>query len=134
MSYEIRTPLASILGFAGLFEADHDEADEPVFVEEIKKNTNDLLLLINDILYISRLDADMIEFKKEEFDVAACFDAYCQMGWTNLRPSVMPIIENPFNQLIIKGDMERGTLVIDYFSRADLDRLYDIFTRERPAL
>lgn len=37
-------------------------------------------------------------------------------------------------KVVIKGDMERGTLVIDYFSRADLDRLYDIFTRERPAL
>lgn len=115
MSYEIRTPLASILGFAGLFEADHDEADEPVFVEEIKKNTNDLLLLINDILYISRLDADMVEFKEEEFDMAACFDAYCQMGWGHVRPGVMTIIENPFDHLVIKGDMELIGRVIETF-------------------
>lgn len=125
MSYEIRTPLTSVLGFAELFEIEHDEADEPVFVEEIKKNTNGLLMLINDILYISRLDADMIEFKKEEFDMAACFDAYCQMGWTNLRPTVMPIIENPFNQLIIKGDMELIGRIIESFCT-----LSSIFTFE----
>lgn len=115
MSYEIRTPLASILGFAGLFGADHNEADEPIFVEEIKKNTNNLLLLINDILYISRLDADMIEFKNEEFDMAGCFGAYCQMGWGNAKPGVMTIIENPFEHLVIKGDMELIGRVIETF-------------------
>ena len=26
----------------------------------------------------------------------------------------------------LKGSLERGTLVIDYFSRADLDRLYQL--------
>lgn len=115
MSYEIRTPLTSVLGFAGLFNTDHDEADEPIFVEEIKKNTDDLLRLINDILYISRLDADMIEFKEEEFDFAVCFDAYCQMGWTNVRPGIMTIIENPFDHLVINGDMELIGRVIENF-------------------
>ena len=32
-------------------------------------------------------------------------------------------------KVALKGSLERGTLVIDYFSRADLDRLYSIFTR-----
>ena len=32
-------------------------------------------------------------------------------------------------KVVIKGSMERGTLVIDYFSRADLDRLYNIFIK-----
>lgn len=115
MSYEIRTPLASILGFAELFGTDHEEADEEIFEEEIKRNTNQLLLLINDILYISRLDADMVEFKKEEVDFAANFDTYCHMGWTSVRPNVMTIIENPFNQLMIKGDMELIGRVVESF-------------------
>ena len=115
MSYEIRTPLTSILGFAELFGMDHDEADEPVFEEEIKRNTNDLLLLINDILYISRLDADMIEFKHEEVDFANWFDVYCHKGWTIVRPEVMTIIENPFEHLVIKGDIELIGRVIESF-------------------
>ena len=50
MSYEIRTPLNTVVGFAELFETDHDPADEVVFVDEIKKNSNQLLELVNDIL------------------------------------------------------------------------------------
>lgn len=106
MSYEIRTPLNSVLGFAELFEMEHDEADETVFVEEIKRNTNLLLRLINDILYLSRIDADMVEFKHDEFDFAEYFDSYCQMGWTNVQPEVRTSVENPFDHLVINGDIE----------------------------
>ena len=107
MSYEIRTPLNTVLGFAELFETDHDEEDEPIFVEEIKKNTNTLLLLINDILFLSKLDADMVEFKHDDFDFAEYFDAYCQMGWSSVNPNVKTYIENPYEHLVINGDIEQ---------------------------
>lgn len=106
MSYEIRTPLSSVLGFAELFEMEHDEADEPVFVQEIKNNTTILLQLINDILFLSRLDADMVEFKHEDFDFAELFTSYCQIGWSRMNPNVVAHIENPYEHLIINGDME----------------------------
>ena len=53
MSYELRTPLNAVVGFAELYNAEHSPEDEPVFAEEIKTNTNVLLQLINDILFIS---------------------------------------------------------------------------------
>ena len=106
MSFEIRTPLNSVLGFASLFEMEHDEADETVFVEEIKRNTNILLRLINDILFLSRIDADMVEFKHEDFDFAEVFESYCQMGWAKLNPEVKVSISNPYEHLIINGDIE----------------------------
>ena len=107
MSYEIRTPLNTVLGFAELFETDHDEEDEPIFVEEIKKNTNTLLLLINDILFLSKLDADMVEFKHDDFDFAEYFDAYCQMGWSSVNAGVKTNIENPYEHLVLNGDIEQ---------------------------
>ena len=107
MSYEIRTPLNSVLGFAELFEMEHDETDEPVFVEEIKRNTNTLLRLINDILFLSRIDADMMEFKHDDFDFAELFESFCQMGWVNLSPEVRISIENPYEHLVINGDVEQ---------------------------
>lgn len=106
MSYEVRTPLNTILGFAELFDTEHDEEDEIVFVEEIKKNTNILLKLINDILFLSRIDADMLEFRREDFDFAEFFDAFCQMGWSSAHPDVKTYIENPYEHLIINGDVE----------------------------
>lgn len=104
MSYEIRTPLNAVLGFAELFNGPHDEADEPVFAEEIKRNTGDLLKLVNDILFISRLDAKMIEFNYKETDFAASFEGYCYMGFSVVNPDVNVSVENPYRQLLLNID------------------------------
>jgi signal transduction histidine kinase len=104
MSYEIRTPLNAVLGFAELFNEPHEEEDEPVFAEEIKRNTGELLALINDILFISRLDAHMVEFNYHECDFALLFDGFCYMGWSDLSPGVKVTVENPYNRLIVKID------------------------------
>ena len=104
MSYEIRTPLNAVLGFAELFNSPHDVEDEPVFAEEIKRNTDELLQLVNDILFISRLDAKMVEFTKEKTDFATLFDGWCYLGWSALGPSVNAIVDNPYNHLVLNID------------------------------
>ena len=106
MSYEIRTPLNTVVGFAELFEAEHDPADEPVFVEQIKKNSNQLLNLVNDILFLSRLDANMIESLRSETDFALFFESCCQLGLSNAKPEVKTIIENDYEHLIVNIDLE----------------------------
>lgn len=112
MSYEIRTPLNTVVGFAELFESEHDEADEPLFVDEIRRNSNDLLKLVNDILYLSRLDANMIEYNKMETDFALLFESYCQMGWSAISPEVKTVIENPYERLLVDIDNEHvGTVI-----------------------
>ena len=104
MSYEIRTPLNAVIGFAGLYNSPHDEADEPIFAEEIKRNTGRLLQLVNDILFISKLDARMVEFNYKETDFAALFEGYCYMGWSTLNPGVTVSAENPYNHLMVTID------------------------------
>ena len=106
MSYEIRTPLNAVLGFAELFNGPHDQEDEPVFANEIKRNTDVLLNLVNDILFISRLDAKMVEFTKEEVDFAVLFDGWCYMGWGVHATSAKPIVENPYHHLVVKIDQQ----------------------------
>ncbi len=104
MSYEIRTPLNAVLGFAELFNGPHDEEDEPVFADEIKRNTAELLTLINDILFISRLDARMVEFNRQDCDFALLFDSFCYMGMSNVNPNVKISVENPYSQLVVNID------------------------------
>ena len=112
MSYEIRTPLNNIVGFAGLFTTEHDLNDEPFFVEQIKQNTNELLLLVNDILYLSRLDANMEEYKKEPIDFAKAFDGSCQMGMMNISPGVQPVINHTYNSLVVDLDIQHVSIII----------------------
>ena len=105
MSYEIRTPLNAVVGFSELFEMDHSPEDEEVFVGEIKDNAAYLLRLINDILFLSRLDAHMIEINPQPTDFAQTFESHSQMGWANNQhEGVRYIVENHYERLVIDID------------------------------
>lgn len=105
MSYEIRTPVSAVVGFAELFATDHDPDDEPGFIAEIKSNASYLLRLVNDILFLSRLDAHMIEFRKSDTDFALTFEAHCQIGWSkNMKDGVVYEAVSPYEHLIVDID------------------------------
>ena len=105
MSYEIRTPLSSVVGFAELFEMSHTSEDEPLFIEQIKHNSSRLLKLINDILFLSRLDAQMIEFRRQPIDFSQIFEARCQTAWFHdQHEGVSYVVDNPYHQLVVEID------------------------------
>ena len=71
ISHELRTPLAAIKGWA---ETMQDMKDDIEVVEEglsiVSKETDRLIILVNDLLDFSRLQAHRIELKKEEFSIS----------------------------------------------------------------
>ena len=114
MSYEIRTPLASVVGFAELFQQEHTPEEESLFIQEIKENSSQLLKLINDILFLSRLDAEMIEIKKQPIDFAAFFGARCETAWLNLKQEgVTYQADIPYHKLVIDVDAQHIGIIID---------------------
>lgn len=61
MSHEIRTPMNAIIGFAGLLEdPDLSEEEKLSFVSRIRNNSQQLLRLINDIIDISKIEANQV--------------------------------------------------------------------------
>jgi signal transduction histidine kinase/CheY-like chemotaxis protein len=61
MSHEIRTPLTSILGYADeLLTDDLSEEDTRQAVEMVSRNGRHLLELVNDILDLSKIEADRL--------------------------------------------------------------------------
>ena len=113
MSYEIRTPLNNIVGFAQLFTVPHDEADEPAFVEQIKINSNNMLTLVNDVMLLSSLDANMVEYHKDYIDFAQVFASHCQIGWSTANTQVKTVIDNPYESLVLNIDLEHVGKVIE---------------------
>ncbi len=70
MSHEIRTPLNAIVGFSDVLASGGSSEDEQQgYVDIIKTNSDLLLRLINDILDVSRLEADRVTFTFEDCDV-----------------------------------------------------------------
>lgn len=64
MSHEIRTPLTSIIGYAdGILLGDIDKAEQERVTKIIAENGTHLLSVINDILDISKIEANKLEFE-----------------------------------------------------------------------
>ena len=109
MNYEIRTPLNSIVGFAEFFQQPHSPEDEAIFVQEIKNNSTSLLKLINNILFLSRIDANMIEIKTQPTDFALSFDSMCNTFWGGIQQQkngVEFIIENHYEHMVLDIDIQ----------------------------
>jgi signal transduction histidine kinase len=73
MSHELRTPLNSIIGFSDLLKKkDFGELNEiqAKYVNNIHLSGNNLLMIINDILDISKVEAGKIDLKIEKMSVA----------------------------------------------------------------
>ena len=71
MSHEIRTPLNAIVGFSNLLSSeDITVQDREKFSNIIQSNSEALLVLIDDILDLSKIEAEQVEIKLSTVEVA----------------------------------------------------------------
>src|SRR5690606_36671219 len=72
MSHELRTPLNSVIGFANILlknKAGNLRSQDVAYLDRIQENGRHLLLLINDILDLSKIEAGKIEIETETVDL-----------------------------------------------------------------
>ncbi|WP_161488111.1 PAS domain-containing hybrid sensor histidine kinase/response regulator [Sedimentisphaera cyanobacteriorum] len=69
MSHEIRTPLNAVIGFSQILALEIEKDSHKSYVESINTAGQALLSLVNDILDISKIEADKISMTSKETDV-----------------------------------------------------------------
>lgn len=69
MSHEIRTPMNAIKGMTDILIRRNPKEDQKEYLEGIKQSSDSLLVIINDILDISKIEAGKVELENEPFSV-----------------------------------------------------------------
>ena len=67
MSHEIRTPMNAIYGMAELLDQKDFAEEEKGYIDTIRKSSENLLAIINEILDFSKIDSGKMEITKEEY-------------------------------------------------------------------
>ena len=74
MSHEIRTPMNSVLGFSELLSNMVDDELQKSYLNSIKSSGKSLLILINDILDLSKIEAGKLDVEYELISLESLFE------------------------------------------------------------
>ncbi len=97
MSHEIRTPMTSILGYAELMTNLVDNKEALKYLSTIRRNGDFLLRILNDILDLSKIEAEKLDIDIERF-------------------SLPPIIEDVRGVMEIRATEKGLKLEVEYVS------------------
>lgn len=108
MSHELRTPLNSIIGFTGIIlreMAGPLNAEQKKQLGMVKSSARHLLALINDVLDISKIEADQLVLHPEPFDLRTSI--------SSVTDAVRPLAEDKGLALEVEVSPEVGEMVSD---------------------
>lgn len=111
MTHEIRTPLNAIVGFSDLLSIETDSDMRESYIELIKTNNDLLLSLINDVLDISKIEADMMTFAYVDVDLPSLMRNIYNMLKLRIPEGVEFVLE-PCAEIVFNIDKVRLVQIV----------------------
>lgn len=113
MSHEIRTPMNAIISFAHLIRQDSLSVKQEDYLDKLSDAAKHLLLIINDILDLSKIEANKLTLETKDFDLSRVCDQVCGMIATELeKKGIAFYLDLDHSPLILKGDEARLSQIL----------------------
>ena len=109
MSHEIRTPMNAIIGFTKVVLKTDLSAKQREYLNAIKISGDALIVLINDILDLAKVDAGKMVFEKIPFKLAISLSAMLHLFETKIQEKNLQLIKKYDNRIpeVLLGDPVR---------------------------
>ena len=121
MSHEIRTPMNAIIGMTKIAQKETSQAKINECLSEISIASNHLLGVINDILDVSKIEADKFELAHEEFSFREMLNKICTLtGNSSKRKNQIFDLDCDTNipQRLVGDDLRFSQIITNLLSNA----------------
>lgn len=114
MNHEIRTPLNAIIGFSDILVEEEDPVARQEYAQIIHSNNDLLQRLVNDVLDISKIESNTIEFSYSEVNLPGLMKEIYATISLNV-PEGVELILDPCLDLDFYTDRNRLTQILTNF-------------------
>jgi PAS domain S-box-containing protein len=121
MSHEIRTPMNAIIGFTKVLLKTDMSAKQQEYLQAIKLSGDSLIVLINDILDLAKVDAGKMVFEQTPFKLSSSITAMLHLFETKIREKNVTLIKDYDNRIpeVLVGDPVRlHQIILNLMSNA----------------
>jgi len=115
VGHELRTPMNAILGLNGILRTElSDRPEETEVVDHIRRSTEQLLQVVNDILDFSQLQAGLLSLHDDDFAVADAVESVMALyrPIANAKGLQLHLDSRMVENLWVKGDRQRVLQVL----------------------
>jgi PAS domain S-box-containing protein len=120
MSHELRTPMNAVIGFCNLL-LQNPRADQLEYLNLLKFSADNLMVIINDILNLSKIEERMIDLESVDFNLKGLLKNICAINKQPVKDKNihLRLHYDKHLPLIVKGDAVRfGQVITNLVSNA----------------
>ncbi|WP_339921176.1 ATP-binding protein [uncultured Flavobacterium sp.] len=121
MSHEIRTPMNAIIGFTNVILKTELNKSQKEYINAIKESGDALIILINDILDIAKVDAGMMNFEKTAFKLSKSISATLHLFEQKMLEKNIALSHNydpAIPKILIEDPMRLRQIILNLMSNA----------------